>query len=177
MSNTDKPQRQHSRKKYFIDPKVQGTLLQQAVLSWVWTSITFALVISFCRVGPARLSGSDDPSGQFWYHLGPYMLASAVLFPIILFRSVRFSHRFAGPMVRVRRTLQELARGESPPPMQFRKNDYWLDLANDINEVSVVVSQLRSASASCSSQRDCVGVAGDAATPAEQSQAGIGTHV
>ena len=177
MFKTDKNKTTFTRRKYFVDPKVQGTLLKQAILSWAWTSMTFAGVILLYRVAPAWLTGNNTPTGQFWYHMGPYVLASAVLLPIILFRSLLFSHRFAGPMVRVRRTLKEIASGESPPPIKFRDDDYWVDLANEINDVAAMVSRLKQAPDCSTSQQDCLDIVDDCPTQVEQSHVGAGVPV
>lgn len=140
-ANTGKAHRVEMRRRYFVDPQVQGALIRQAIWYWLWTSITFGLVIILCRVAPSWLSGKDHPSGQLWYHLGPYVLASAVLFPVVVFSAIRCSHRFVGPMVRVRRTLKELAAGESVDELRLREHDYWTDIADHINEIAARLSR------------------------------------
>ena len=130
------------RRRYFVDPQVQGALLCQAIYYWCWASATFALIIFVYRVFPALLSGTGQESGRIWYHLAPYLVASAVLFPIVIFSSLRFSNRFVGPMVRVRRTLKQLARGETTPMWVFRENDFWSDTVNDINEIAALLRQV-----------------------------------
>lgn len=124
------------RRRYFVDPAVQGALLRQAICYWLWASATFSLFILMYRVFPAWLSGTGQESGRLWYHLAPYLVASAVLFPIVVFSAIRFSNRFAGPMVRIRRTLKQLAQGETPRRLVLRKNDFWSDIAGDINEIA-----------------------------------------
>lgn len=143
LANTNQSASTERRRKYFVDSQVQGALLRQAVYYWFWASATFALIIFVYRVFPALLSGKGQESGRIWYHLAPYMVASAVLFPIVIFSSIRFSNRFAGPMVRVRRTLKELARGETTPMRSFRKNDFWSDTVDDINEIAALLRQVR----------------------------------
>jgi hypothetical protein len=150
------------RRRYFVDRPVQGAVVRQAIWYWVWTSITFGLVILFCRIGPSWLSGTTHPSGRVWFHLGPYVLASILLFPIVVSSSIRFSNRFAGPMVRVRRTLKELARGESTGRLKFRENDYWLDIADDINEIATKLSQASQANSDHPSHEQDVPVPGTA---------------
>ena len=145
-----KPRQTNARSRYFIDPQVQGLLMRQALWHWVWTLATLVVVIVLCRIAPAWLSGRDNLAGSIWYHLGPYVLASAVLYPIIMLNSVRFSHRFVGPVVRVRRALQELAKGECPPTLRFRKRDCWKDLADEINRVTQRVHALQKSTAAAS---------------------------
>lgn len=152
MPPTDPSNKKRIRRRYFVEPRLQAALIQQSIWYWAWTSVTFGLVILFCRIAPALLSGNDDPTGNIWYHLGPYLLASILLIPIILWRSIRFSHRFAGPMVRVRRSLKELAQGKSIPELHFRERDFWQDIAGDINDLSVTIDRMRGLAPSDSHQ-------------------------
>lgn len=128
-----KPSERRSR--YFVDPQVQGALLRQAIWYWLWSSSLFAVLILIYRVAPTWLSGHAD-LGKLWYHLAPYLVASAALFPLVVASANRFSNRFAGPMVRIRRTLKQLADGETPPRILLRDNDFWADVAGDINLIA-----------------------------------------
>jgi len=145
------------RRRYFVDPPVQGALLKQAISYWLWASATFVLVIFVYRVFPAYLSGTGHESGRIWYHIAPYLVASVVLFPIVMFRAIRFSHRFVGPMVRVRRTLKQLARGETTPIGRFRKNDFWSDTADDINAIAALLRQVQPSASAAPAIEEIVG--------------------
>jgi hypothetical protein len=123
---------------------VQGALLRQAVYSWIWASAVFALISFVYRVIPAWLS-DENQQVSIWRDLGPYAIASAVLFPIVVFNAIRFSNRFAGPMVRVRGALKQLAQGEAPPHLVLRDDDFWTDIVDDINAIA---GNLRQASPS-----------------------------
>jgi hypothetical protein len=134
MSNANTAER---RKRYFVDAKVQGALLRQAIWYWLWSSALFALLIVVYRVAPAWLSGQEQGWSRLWYHIAPYLLASAALFPLIVAKANRFSNRFVGPMVRIRKTLKQLANGEIPEPIELRDKDYYRELAADINLIAV----------------------------------------
>lgn len=154
-TNTTQAASNERRRRYFVDPQVQGALLRQAIYYWLWASATFALIIFIYRVFPAWLSGADQETGGIWYHLAPYVVASAALFPIVVFSAIRFSNRFVGPMVRVRRTLKQLAQGEATSMGAFRENDFWSDAVDDINEIAALLRQLQpSASAAPNSQEN-----------------------
>jgi hypothetical protein len=150
------------RRRNFVDPALQGALLRQAVVYWLWASATFSFVILVYRVFPEWVSDSGTDSGQdsgrFWYHMTPYFVASAVLFPIVMFHAIRFSNRFAGPMVRVRDTLKQLARRDTPPRLVFRKNDFWSDIADDINEIAA--EQGKPSTSAAPSRQSVKGVSG-----------------
>ena len=93
-------------------------------------------------MAPAWLSGHAD-TDKLWYYLAPYLVASAALFPMVVASANRFSNRFAGPMVRIRKTLKELANGESPPHILLRDGDFWADVADDINLIAARLGQAR----------------------------------
>lgn len=59
-----------------------------------------------------------------------------LILPAIVLCVVLISHRIAGPIYRIRRTLKALARGEFGDPVVLRKRDELKDLANDVNELA-----------------------------------------
>jgi hypothetical protein len=130
------------RTRLFVDTKVQGALLFRAVWYWVACVLAAALILLNWRMitGPVRpfYSQFDD----LWFHFGPVFLASLLLLPIIAFDSVRLSNRFVGPVLRIRRTLRALAQGEHVEPIRLRDNDFWQDLADEVNAVSERVQRV-----------------------------------
>jgi len=124
------------RRKYFIDPTIQGAILRQAVGYWLYCTVIYALVVFIFRIAPHWLSGEGVGFRLIWYHLAPMVISSAVFFPIVMFSAVRFSHRFVGPMVRFRQVMRQLSQGETAPEIKLRRDDYWTDVAKEINQVS-----------------------------------------
>jgi len=127
------------RRQLFVDPKVQGALVGRAVLYWVVCIITIALMLLSWRIvtGPARpfYTHFDD----MWFFYGPAMVASCLLLPLIVVDIVRLSNRFTGPMLRLRRSMRALARGEHVEPIEFRNTDFWQDFADEFNQLLVRV--------------------------------------
>jgi hypothetical protein len=110
--------------------------MRQAFVYWLLASAIFAFVLFIFRIFPAWMSGKGAIGDQIWYHLSPFLLASAVLLPLLVHRAVKFSNRFAGPMHRFRHSLKQLARGEAAEPVELRKSDFWKDVADEINTIS-----------------------------------------
>ncbi len=113
------------RKHLFVDPKVQGVLICRVIIYWVLCLITIALMLLCWRIitGPARLfyTHFDD----MWYFYGPAAIASLLLLPLVIVDVIRISNRFVGPLLRLRRSMRALARGEEVEPIEFRNNDFW----------------------------------------------------
>jgi hypothetical protein len=113
------------RKRFFVDPKVQGGLALRIALYWLVCLLTITLMLLCWRIitGPVRpfYTHLDD----LWFFNGPAIVASLLLLPLVVVDIVRWSNRFAGPMLRLRRSMRALARGESVKPIEFRGNDFW----------------------------------------------------
>jgi len=127
------PQMKRMRKKLFVDPKVQGALVMRVVLYWIVCIITITLMLLCWRIvtGPARMfyTHFDD----MWFHFGPALIASFLLLPLVIVDIIRLSNRFAGPLLRLRRSMRALARGDHVEPIHFRKGDFWHEFAEEFN--------------------------------------------
>jgi hypothetical protein len=114
---------------------VQGALVGRAILDWVVCLIMIALMLLCWRIvtGPARpfYTHFDD----MWFFYGPPAVASFLLLPLVIVDIIRLSNRFSGPMLRLRRSMRALARGEHVTPIEFRESDFWHDFAEEFNQV------------------------------------------
>lgn len=131
-----------SRKRLFVDPEVQGQLILRVILYWVTCLITVALMVMCWRIvnGPARpfYRHLDD----MWFHLGPALVASLLLLPIVVVDVTRVSNRFVGPLLRLRRSLRNLAAGQQVEPIRFRHGDFWQSFADEFNALVTRVKEL-----------------------------------
>jgi hypothetical protein len=147
MSHLTPTEKKKQRKRLFVDPKVQGALVTRVVLYWFVCLITLTLMLLCWRIvtGPARMfyTHFDD----MWFHYGPAAVASLLLLPLVAIDIVRLSNRFAGPMLRLRRAMGELAQGRHVEPVEFRDDDYWHDFAEQFNAVARRVESLEDAKA------------------------------
>lgn len=129
------------RRQLFVDPKIQGVLAVRVVLYWVVCLITITLMLLCWRIltGPARMfyTHFDD----MWFFFGPAAIASFLLLPLVIADIIRVSNRFAGPMVRLRRSMRDLARGERVEPIKFREGDFWRDFAEEFNALAARVQR------------------------------------
>ena len=136
MSNHQSVDKKRLRKQLFVDPKVQGVLVARVVLYWVVCLITITLMLLCWRIvtGPARLFYTHF--NDMWFYYGPALVASLLLLPLVMVDIVRVSNRFAGPMLRLRRSLRQLAQGEYVEPLEFRDGDFWHEFADEFNAVA-----------------------------------------
>ena len=103
-----------------VDPKIQGTLLVRVLLYWALGLIGMTMMLLFWRmlVGPAGKFHSNFD--EMWFYYEPALIASALLLPLVVMDVLRFSNQMVGPLLRVRRSMRALARGEYVEPIEFR---------------------------------------------------------
>lgn len=58
------------------------------------------------------------------------------LVPLVAWVGVRLTHKVAGPLVRIRAILSEMAKGNFNVHIRLRKGDALTDLAEDINRLA-----------------------------------------
>ena len=123
------------RKKTFVDPKVQGSLVRRLVYHW-FAFLLVASLVAFCLQvlsNPFRTIG--EHLQQVWWTHGPFLLVMLFLLPVFILDTIKLSHRFAGPIYRLRQTILEIAQGDPPPRLKFRDFDFWQGLAEDFNRM------------------------------------------
>ncbi len=123
------------RKKTFVDPKVQGALVRRLVMHWL-SFLLVASLVTFCLQilsNPFRSMGEHFQ--QLWWTHGPFLLVMAFLLPVFVLDTIKISHRFVGPIYRLRQVILEIAQGDPAPRLKFRDFDFWQGLAEDFNRM------------------------------------------
>ena len=134
-----------ARRRIFVDPRVQCALLFRVALYWFFCVFALSLILygwEMVAGTPASFS-SLSRLEQMWQEYGFLVLASLFLLPIVMVDLVIMSNRFSGPQLRLRRTLRALAAGERAEPIQFRDNDFWQEVAREVNAVAAYIERLK----------------------------------
>ncbi len=122
----------NQRKKTYVDKNVQGAILMRLVMHWSLFLIAGAAFLYFIELlGPAPHEAGKNVLNRH----APTVLVVLALAPIFLRDLSRLTNRFAGPMVRLRAALRELAEGGDVAPIKFRDHDFWKEIADDFNRV------------------------------------------
>lgn len=129
----------HLRRRVFVDRKVQGSLVAGMVRYWLLSMAAAGgltvLGWIFIFPGVGAFVGPD----AFMTQVFPMALigigASALVLPVLLFDLVRVSHKFAGPLLRLKNSMSEVAAGGELNRVEFRDEDYWHDVAEAYNQM------------------------------------------
>lgn len=123
------------RQTFHVDREVQGALARRLITQWT----LFLIVAMVLSLALRWMSDPFAPLGQTlrdaWWTYGPLLLTLGCLAPIFIYDAIKLSHRFIGPVHRLRQVTRSLAEGETPGPVEFRGADFWKDLADDFNRV------------------------------------------
>ena len=123
------------RKRWFVDPRIQGALVLRVVVYWLVCVIGIVLMILCWRVGMGPARPFYLRLAEMWPYYGPVVIVSLLILPLVVADIIRFSNRFVGPMLRLRQAMRQLARGEYVEPIEFRGADLWQEFAEAFNAV------------------------------------------
>ena len=133
----------NKRRIILIDKQVQLQIAGRVVAYWSALILCIILPLSFFKT-------FSEPGSLFVQNvLDVYLKHSPVFFvmlitlPFAVYDSIKVSHRFAGPIYRLRADLAKFKNGESVS-IQFRDNDFWTDIPASINEMISRIDDLES---------------------------------
>lgn len=133
LRKEDRPMARSKRRRLTVDLQVQGALARRLILHWasfvvVTMSVMFAFYLLADPLKPASEHLHDVFSAQFYF-----IMVALVMLPAFIYDSLQLSNRFAGPIVRIRRSLKLVSTGQPVEKISFRKGDFWADLADEFN--------------------------------------------
>jgi hypothetical protein len=137
------------RRKFFVDTRVQGMLAYRVILYWfLFVSGMFILLAGFPVIVSFFVHSPGAPSAgqlimQTWRTFWPAIFASALMLPLLILDIIRVSHRFAGPMYRLRSALRDMAAGKPVEPVVFRYGDFWCEVAEEFNQATAILRELQ----------------------------------
>lgn len=128
------------RKQIYVSGSIQGTVIGRFAVYWVGYHMTLfhgMLLYGFMRGNVLR--GGEGMS--FWeYYVKFFAANNSILFiaalicPILLWDTLRVTHRIAGPVVRFKKALKQLSNGEKVAPIKLRDKDLMGELQDAFNE-------------------------------------------
>src|SRR5688572_5431837 len=112
------------RRQIFVNRPIQGALISRVALYWLLGMFIQALLIMLLSVGTGSSDELGQRTAQFWWHMKLILVSSLLTLPLLVLDIIKLSHRWVGPIYRLRSGLQALAMGEPVKPITFRAGDY-----------------------------------------------------
>ena len=139
------PHQQYRRTQYFVYPQVQIRLIVLSLLiSLGSTGIIYgALRVIFANI-KAIATRMKVPADHFVYQFIDnqvylvnvlFLILVPILVLITVFVTIRFSHKFVGPMIKLKNTLNEINASGKFVELHFRKGDFYRELEEPFNKM------------------------------------------
>ncbi|TWU35688.1 hypothetical protein Q31b_51230 [Novipirellula aureliae] len=122
----------NKRTRILVDPQVQWTIIGRVMAHWALFAVCLIGVSISVRVfvnvveQPFEEAVMSAVKAQ-----APIMLIMFVLLPVFIRDTLSLSIRFVGPMYRLRSAIKSVIQGEKVTAIQFRKRDFWPQVAAD----------------------------------------------
>ncbi|MFC1668029.1 hypothetical protein ACFL1T_01435 [Chlamydiota bacterium] len=147
------------RRKFLIDKRIQFSFLRATIISILLVSaffgffilkindyLTDTLVMHAEReinlnfgetetVEPKGRDLRDELKKRDIIFMLQIVIAIFLMSLLVGFYTIRFSHRIAGPVFRIKRCLEEFISGNNSVRVYLRKNDFLHDLAEKFNQL------------------------------------------
>jgi hypothetical protein len=124
------------RRRLFVEPRMQGLLVFKVLVYWMTSFVTIGLMLTCLSIFNDQPRNSVELFAGMWAKLTPALLASLLMLPLIVIDCIRWSNRYAGPMVRLHAALTKLAEGQAVAPLKFRQGDLWAEMAEQFNRIA-----------------------------------------
>ena len=117
------------RKFYYLKPNIQYAFTSFFALLTAVEIVVFGLLLYVV----------EHLNMYYSYDMMLYLRFSILLLIILIFTGfnfwygVRLSHRIAGPMVQIKRVIEEALKGEYKSRIQLRSHDYLHEIGDELN--------------------------------------------
>jgi hypothetical protein len=136
----------NKRSRIFVDAGFQGRLLGRLVAYWfVYHVALWHVMFFFTLVGASMNQDPSAPPKGFWTLYRNFAADHAsvivcflVMLPILGRDLLKFSHRLAGPLVRLRRFMEAAAEGKPLNPITLRKGDLLTEFVGAFNRMGTI---------------------------------------
>ena len=122
------------RRTTIFDPEVQGSVIRKIAIHWI---IFFGCNVLALLIWVRLFEQPDASWGQTFSdtvrRFLPFFVVTLALIPAFVWETLKLTSRFAGPILRLREALAEAGKGRTVPPLRFRDNDFWQEMASNFN--------------------------------------------
>ena len=130
------PFNKHRRKRILTDDEVQGGLFRKLCGQWLLLLLANGIGLTvWLRLFEMPDMNWATIAEEGFHRYIPVIVISTILLPAFMWDINRTTHRFAGPIGRLRKALSDAAVGKHVEPLSFRSNDYWSAIATDFNRL------------------------------------------
>ncbi len=123
-------QYKNSRTRLFVD-RIQTALVYRVLFILIGSTLFVTLPLAFLRTifSPEQVWFAH--LADIWQTHWQVFAMMLLIVPFVVYDLLKFSHRFAGPMSRLRRELDNAVNSRETLPVRFRDHDYWGEIGDN----------------------------------------------
>ena len=126
----------NKRRRVTVDPRIQGAIAVRVALYWILCILSIAVVAA---------GGTVFGRHELWNEFSRIGTLAFLPLPLVLLDVLIFSNRLAGPIYRIRKSLDEFGENGRGEKIALRKGDFFEDVAESFNRAIDRVSEDASA--------------------------------
>lgn len=124
------------RRRALVDPEVQGGILRKIATHWVVFFVCNALALTiWIRLFEQPDADWGQTFGDTMRRFLPFFVITMALIPAFVWDTLKVTNRFAGPIMRLRKSLEDAGAGRPVQLLHFRDDDYWQEMAKNFNAI------------------------------------------
>ncbi len=123
------------RHQYFIDNEVQAAVLIRVAVYGLSLTAYFAITLICTQWMDEPDHGLLESLVKSFEDVAYWLPGFLLLVPVAAHDLLKMTNQFAGPITRLRREMNLLVQGRSDRPLNFREDDYWVDLTSSYNQI------------------------------------------
>jgi hypothetical protein len=151
------------RRKTYVNSRVQGRFIGRIAAYWVMYHVVLWHGLFVYRYAQVRMSAGDGQVigpfrsvyWQFCIDYSPLLICALLIMPLFMLDFVRMTHRFVGPLVRIRESLVGLMDRRPVSRIEFRNGDLLPELQATFNDFLSFYEQQRLHPQSSGKQAGC----------------------
>jgi signal transduction histidine kinase len=119
------------QRRLLVDKKMQLAIISYSMIVALITIFFMGVFITILQTVSVDATSGGSQLRYFSYLAAMWLIAMLVL----TFLGIYVTNKAAGPVYRLRKNMQSIAAGGAVENVAFRKDDFFLDLAEDYNRV------------------------------------------
>ncbi len=124
------------RRTSIFDPEVQGNVIRKITIHWmIFFGCNVLALLIWVRLFEQPDANWSQTFSDTLRRFLPFFVVTLALIPAFVWDTLKLTSRFAGPILRLREALADAGKGRVVPPLRFRDNDFWQEMAHNFNLV------------------------------------------
>ncbi len=137
------------RRRYVVNERIQSPIVFMSIRHTIFVlaltaAFLFLPLLSGLGTDPRTASREAvEKASHLLYLHSRYWWVACLALLVIAFDAIRISHRIAGPLYRMRKTIDEASAGRMPRPIRLRRGDYLHEEVESLNRLFEYAESLR----------------------------------